>query len=247
MRRNHQVYNVDNPHNLHGNSHVKCSSNLLVTIMAPLRWFVRAFALASALIWANAGFATESPQVQLQNVSDELLQQIRLRFDDFDKDDQLLYDFVNATLGGILDYDRILKIILGKKVYQEASLEQREAFAHSLKWQLIRLYAKIILKYADGDVRYLPFSHQTGKPYQMVRTEFLMSGKAPVDLTYLMREVEGNWYIFEIRADGIFLIKSLKDSLRPEIDQNGLDAVIQRLRSNESGETSRRFTLHAPA
>lgn len=111
----------------------------------------------------------------------------------------------------------------------------------------MELYAKIILKYSDGEVRYLPFELQPGKPYQVVRTEFLMSGKAPVDLTYLMRRTEGEWYVFEIRADGIFLIKSLKDSLRPEIKQNGLDAVIQRLRGETSGETSRRFTPHAPA
>ena len=74
-----------------------------------------------------------------------------------------------------------------------------------------------------------------------------MSGKAPIDLTYLMREIEGEWYVFEIRADGIYLIKSLKDSLRPEIKQNGLDAVIQRLRGETSGKTSRRFTPHAQA
>ena len=96
-------------------------------------------------------------------------------------------------------------------------------------------------------MRYLPFEFQPDKPYQVVRTEFLMSGKAPVDLTYLMREIESEWYVFEIRADGIFLIKSLKDSLRPEIKQNGLDAVIQRLRGEMSGETSRRFTPHARA
>ena len=81
----------------------------------------------------------------------------------------------------------------------------------------------------------------------MVRTEFLLPGKAPVDLTYLMREVDGEWLVFEIRADGIFLIKSLKESLRPEINQNGLDAVIERLRSNNARESSvsRRFMLHA--
>ena len=206
-----------------------------------------ALALAGVLLWANVGIAAELPQVRLQNVSEELLQQIRSRTEEFRRDDEALYAFVNDTLGRVLDYDQILKIILGKKVYQEASPAKRAEFSESLKWQLIRLYAKIIFKYMDGEIRYLPFDLQSDKSYQVVRTEFLMSGKAPVDLTYLMREVEGEWYVFEIRADGIFLIKSLKDSLRPEINQNGLDAVIQRLRNNAAGETSRRFTLHAPA
>ena len=218
-----------------------------MTNIASLRLSGGAFALAALLLWAGAGATADSPQARLQGVSDELLQQIRLRMDEFEHDDEALYSFVDDTLGGVLDYDRILRIILGKKVYQEASPEQRNEFILSLKRQLLELYAKIILKYSDGEVRYLPFKLQPGKPYQVVRTEFLMSGKAPVDLTYLMRKSEGEWYVFEIRADGIFLIKSLKDSLRPEIKQNGLDAVIERLRNETSGKTSRRFTLHAHA
>ena len=219
----------------------------MMTNIASLRLSGGAFALAALLLWAGAGATADSPQVRLQGVSDELLEQIRLRMDEFERDDEALYDFVSNTIGGVLDYDRILKIILGKKVYQEATPEQRSEFIISLRRQLLELYAKIILKYSDGEVRYLPFEPQPDKPYQVVRTEFLMSGKAPVDLTYLMRKIEDEWYVFEIRADGIFLIKSLKDSLRPEINQNGLDAVIQRLRGETSGKTSRRFTPHAHA
>ena len=219
----------------------------MMTNIASLRLSGGAFALAALLLWAGAGATADSPQVRLQGVSDELLEQIRLRMDEFERDDEALYDFVSNTIGGVLDYDRILRIILGKKVYQQATPEQRSEFIISLRRQLLELYAKIILKYSDGEVRYLPFEPQPDKPYQVVRTEFLMSGKAPVDLTYLMRKIEDEWYVFEIRADGIFLIKSLKDSLRPEINQNGLDAVIQRLRGETSGKTSRRFTPHAHA
>ena len=146
---------------------------------------------------------------------------------------------MRATLEPILDDDRILRIILGKKHYAAASAAQRGEFAESLKRQLIRLYAETILTYAGGEVRYLPFALEPAKRYQLVRTEFLLSGRAPVDLSYLMRAVDGEWRVFEVRADGIFLIRNLRDSLRPEIDQNGLGAVIERLRAGAGGGTSR--------
>ena len=47
-------------------------------------------------------------------------------------------------------------------------------------------------------------------------------------------EVDGVWKVFEVRASGIFIIKSLRKSLRQEIDQNGLDSVIQRLEQSTS-------------
>ncbi len=211
-----------------------------MTSIASLRLFGGALALSVLLPCSNLE-AADSPQARLRGVSDELLSQIRLRMDEFERDDETLYRFVSDTLGGVLDYDRIARIILGKKVYQETSFEKRREFIVSLRRQLLQLYAKIILKYADGKVSYLPFEMLPDKSYQVVRTKFVMSGKEPVDLTYLMRETEGEWRVFEIRADGVFLIKSLKDSLRPEINQNGLDSVIQRLRGEAPGISSRRL------
>ena len=175
--------------------------------------------------------AMGSPQQRLEAVSTRLLEGVRARAGEFGDDRPALDAFVRATLEPVLDDDRILRIILGKRHYATASAAQRAEFAESLKRQLIRLYAETILTYSAGKVRYLPFELDPDKRYQLVRTEFLLSGRAPVDLSYLMREVDGEWRVFEVRADGIFLIRSLRDSLRPEIDQNGLEAVIERLRA----------------
>ena len=175
--------------------------------------------------------AAGSPQQRLETVSTRLLEGIRARAGEFSDDRAALDAFVRATLEPILDDDRILRIILGRRHYAAASAAQRAEFTESLKRQLIRLYAETILTYSTGEVRYLPFALDPDKRYQLVRTEFLMSGRAPVDLSYLMRAVDGEWRVFEVRADGIFLIRNLRDSLRPEIDQNGLEAVIERLRA----------------
>ena len=190
-----------------------------------------ACALAAPAAAAADDAAEGSPQQRLEAVSTRLLEGIRARAEEFAGDRAALDSFVRATLEPILDDDRILRIILGKRHYAAAGAAQRAEFAESLKRQLIRLYAETILTYSAGQVRYLPFALAPDKRYQLVRTEFLLSGRAPVDLSYLMRPVDGEWRVFEMRADGIFLIRSLRDSLRPEIDQNGLEAVIERLRA----------------
>lgn len=193
------------------------------------------FLLGCACVLAMPAAADESaagsPQQHLEAVSTRLLEGVRARAGEFGDDRAALDAFVRATLEPILDDDRILRIILGKRHYAAASAAQRAEFTESLKRQLIRLYAETILTYSAGKIRYLPFELDPDKRYQLVRTEFLLSGRAPVDLSYLMRAVDGEWRVFEVRADGIFLIRNLRDSLRPEIDQNGLEAVIERLRA----------------
>ena len=199
--------------------------------MFPRRLSGIVLACACAAAAPAAAAAGDSPQQRLEAVSTRLLEGIRARAEEYAADRAALDGFVRATLEPILDDDRILRIILGKRHYAAADAAQRAAFAESLKRQLIRLYAETILTYSAGKVRYLPFELDPDKRYQLVRTEFLLSGRAPVDLSYLMRAVDGEWRVFEVRADGIFLIRSLRDSLRPEIDQNGLEAVIERLRA----------------
>lgn len=198
-----------------------------------------ACALAAALPAVADEAAEDAPQRRLEAVSTRLLEGIRARGGEFAENRAALDGFVRATLEPILDDDRILRIILGKEHYAAAGAAQRAEFAESLKRQLIRLYAETILTYSGGEVRYLPFELDPDRRYQLVRTEFLLSGRAPVDLSYLMRAVDGEWRVFEVRADGIFLIRSLRDSLRPEIDQNGLEAVIERLRAGAAGASRR--------
>ncbi len=197
-----------------------------------------AFALAACLC-ALPAVAADAPDVRLKEITDQLLTNMRSREAEFRGDDARLFAFVDETLTPFLDEERIVRIILGKQHYMQASTDQREAFLQSIRRQLIRLYSKTILAYVHGEVRYLPFESKPGKSYQVVRTEFLLPSREPVDLTYLMREVDGSWRVFEVRAAGIFLLKSLQKSLRPEIDQNGLEAVIKRLRESSPDASAR--------
>ncbi len=204
-------------------------------------------ALIGTLLWASHAPASQAPAEHLRWVSDGLLGEIRERGDEFRSDEEALFEMVNTRLDAILDEERIVRIVLGKKHYAQASQQQRDDFIYSLRQQVVRLYAKTILTHAHGEIQYLPFDFKADKSFQVVKTEFLLPGRAPVDITYLMREVQGSWRVFEIRAEGIFLIKSLRKSLSPEINENGLDAVIERLRKAASKKESRHTASHAPA
>lgn len=209
-----------------------------------LSCWLGAAALAGVLLWGPGLLAKDSPRAHLEDVTTGLLTQIRVRQSELKEDNAALHTLVAASLKPILDYDRIVKIVLGKKHYGQATPQQREEFVVELRKQLVRLYAETILSNAHGEVRYLPFELQPDKKYQVVKTKFLLPGRAPFDLHYLMRDVEGVWRVFEIRAGGIFLVKSLTKTLRPEIDQKGLETVIERWRGAAAVEVDAPVAPH---
>jgi ABC-type transporter MlaC component len=46
-----------------------------------------------------------------------------------------------------------------------------------------------------------------------------------------MKKSSGSWKIVEVVANGLRLVKSLRKSLLPEIEENGIESVVSRLES----------------
>ena len=49
-----------------------------------------------------------------------------------------------------------------------------------------------------------------------------------------MRQTHGEWKIVEVVANGIRLVKSLRNTFQPEIEQTGIAAVIKRLNETQA-------------
>ena len=47
-----------------------------------------------------------------------------------------------------------------------------------------------------------------------------------------MKKTDDKWKIVEVVANGLRLVKSLRKSLLPEIEEKGIEAVISRLESD---------------
>ena len=68
----------------------------------------------------------------------------------YEEDITSFYKRVDNILTPIIDFDVLIKSIIGKKNYQETSSEQKNRFKLALKNQLIRIYAKTIVEYANS-------------------------------------------------------------------------------------------------
>ena len=52
-----------------------------------------------------------------------------------------------------------------------------------------------------------------------------------------MRKTAEGWKAWDVVIDGISYVKSYREDFGPQIDQQGLDAVIKRLESGEKPES----------
>ena len=85
-------------------------------------------------------------------------------------------------------------------------------------------------QYSNSNIKIISTSETKG--FYLVKTELsLGKGKPPFQVIYVMKKSSENWKIVEVVANGLRLVKSLRKSLLPEIEEKGIEFVISRLES----------------
>ncbi len=143
------------------------------------------------------------------------------------------YERVDKILSPIIDFDTLIKTIVGSRIFDSTSEDLKNRFKIALKNQLIRIYAKTIVDYAESKITIISSSETQG--FYLVKTELSVGpGKPTIQVVYVMKNVTGDWKIVEVVANGIRLVKSLRKSLSPEIEEKGLESLVKRLESESS-------------
>jgi len=81
-----------------------------------------------------------------------------------------------------------------------------------------------------------------------VRTEIKRDNGAPVSVNYSVHATPKGWLAWDVTIEGVSYVKNFRTDFGSEIEQKGLDAVIQRLEAqNASGTPDPAVTAARPA
>ena len=184
------------------------------------------FFLVSPPIFADQ----KTPENVILSAANNLFLDVEKNKELYEDDITEFYDRVDNILAPIIDFDTLIKTIIGKKNYQSTSDDLKNRFKVALKNQLIRIYAKTIVEYSKSKITII--SSSKAKAFYIVKTELSIgNGKPPFQVIYVMKNSDEKWKIVEVVANGLRLVKSLRKSLLPEIEEKGIESVINRLES----------------
>ncbi len=171
------------------------------------------------------------PEKVILSAANDLFLDVEKNKSLYEEDITVFYERVDNILSPIVDFDVLIKSIIGKKNYQSTSDDLKNRFKLALKGQLIRIYAKTIIEYSNSKITIIDSTKN--KSFYLVKTELSIGpGKPPFQVIYVMKKTDDKWKIVEVVANGLRLVKSLRKSLLPEIEEKGIEAVISRLESD---------------
>mgnify|MGYP001433353808 FL=1 len=185
------------------------------------------------LFFGNTAVYSEElpPEKVILSAANDLFLDVEKNKSLYEEDITVFYERVDNILTPIVDFDVLIKSIIGKKNYQSTSDDLKNRFKLALKGQLIRIYAKTIIEYSNSKITIIDSTKN--KSFYLVKTELSIGpGKPSFQVIYVMKKSDNKWKIVEVVANGLRLVKSLRKSLLPEIEEKGIEAVITRLESD---------------
>lgn len=181
---------------------------------------------------AAAVVDASGPTQLIESAANAMLKELDARRAEFRKDPAKVYALVDRILLPYFDVDYAARLVLAKH-WRTASPEQRKRFVDAFYRSLLNNYGDALVEFTGDRIRVFPSNVDAAATTAVVRTEVRRSNGEKIPVNYSLRKGEQGWKAWDVTIEGISYVKSFREDFGSEIDQKGLDAVIQRLESRK--------------
>jgi phospholipid transport system substrate-binding protein len=146
----------------------------------------------------------------------------------YQKDPAKLEALVANVLLPNFDIEYAARLVLGQS-WRTATEDQRKRFVAAFYHSLLQNYGNALLNYTSGNFNVLPYKGDPNDTQATVRTEIKKSTGEKVPVNFSLHKTDAGWKAWDVVIEGISYVKSFKTDFAQEIQQKGLDEVINRL------------------
>jgi phospholipid transport system substrate-binding protein len=188
--------------------------------------------------------STMGPQELVENSAKRMLVELDANRPMYAKDPAKLDALVANVLLPNFDTEYAARLVLGQ-TWRTATPEQRKRFVDAFYHSLLRNYGSALVDFTADRFVILPYKGDPNDTTASVRTEVKRSNGDKVPVNFSLRKVDGVWKAWDVVIEGISYVKSFRTDFGSEVEQKGLDEVINRLEAdNKVGRPSAPGTSH---
>jgi len=173
------------------------------------------------------------PQVLMEEVSQSLLRELDANRAAYKQDPARLRTLVDKYLLPHFDTDFAARRVLGKH-WTTATPDQRQRFINAFVDSLMGDYGDAILEFTGDRLKMLPFRGDPAAKTATVRTLVKRDDGTEVPVNYSLRGTPDGWKAWDVTIEGISYVKNFQTDFGAEINERGLEHLIERLESQHA-------------
>jgi phospholipid transport system substrate-binding protein len=196
---------------------------------------------AAAPAAAPVAVVDTDPGKLIETAAQAMLAELDAHRAEFRKDPAKINDLVDRILLPHFDTSYSARLVLGRH-WNAATPEQRQRFIDGFYHSLLTNYGTALLDFTGDRLKVFPYkapeaassgaagsNGASASNNATVRTQVRKDDGSTVAVNYSLHRTDKGWMAWDVIIEGISYVKSFRDDFGAEIDQKGLDAVIERL------------------
>lgn len=189
-----------------------------------------------ALAMAQGDTAQLGPNELVTKVAQDTLRDLDAHRAEYQKNPKRVRELVDKNMLPHFDTAYAAQLVLAKH-WRTATPEQRKRFVEAFYQSLLQNYGEALLEFTPDRLRILPFQGRPEDTVVTVRSEVRRDNGSRVPVNYSLRKTPEGWKAYDVTIEGVSYVKSFRTDFSSEIQQKGLDAVIQRLEGQVASGT----------
>jgi phospholipid transport system substrate-binding protein len=185
------------------------------------------------------------PQELIEQVSNDMLHELDANRALYAQDRRQLRALVDKYLLPSFDSDYAARLVLGQ-YWRTATADQRKRFIDAFYGALMADYGDAIVQFTADRLKFLPFKGDPSADTATVRSEVRRDTGQMVPVNYSMRRTPEGWKAWDVTIEGISYVRNFRTDFGAEIEQNGLEALIQRLEARKAAQASGETPASSP-
>lgn len=135
-----------------------------------------------------------------------------------------------------VDFQKTTRLAAGRH-WRDATEKQREDLSQAFRGTLVRTYSGALARVNDStSIKLLPKrANDVQGDDAVVRSAIYPdSNSQPVEVDYRLSKGPQGWRIYDLNVEGVWLIENYRNQFTQQINQNGIDGLIQALNQRNS-------------
>jgi phospholipid transport system substrate-binding protein len=168
---------------------------------------------------------SSSPDGLVKTVTQQVIDAVRADKSIQQGDINRITQLVNEKILPYTDFRRTTQLAMGRN-WRTATPEQQQQVIEQFKTLLIRTYSGALAQVRDQEIQYKPFRANPDDTDVVVRSVVVSNG-SPVELDYRLYKTPQGWRVYDINVLGAWLIQAYQQQFNEQIQQHGVDGLIQ--------------------
>jgi len=180
---------------------------------------------ACGLASAQSSVDTSTPDGLIKSITADVINTIKTDPSIQKGDINKISVLVDQKILPYTDFERTTRLAMGRS-WNTATPEQRSQIIVQFKMLLIRTYSGALAQVHDQTIQYKPLRAASDATDVVVQSQVIGQGQ-PLQLDYRLTKTANGWRVYDINVLGAWLIQAYQQQFAEQINQHGVDGLIQ--------------------